>query len=790
MIKLAAMLSNYVHEGQEWQARPLRKPTGRATMHLEKSKLKKHSCKTAQNTTQLQRFTVGSTVITVSLCSLCIELTANSLSIMSTCLPYNFVDDRESAMALVGSPYSQVPPENTAAAAVQEDDYCMITKSVEEEDERSAAETNILTDDEDSPSSLSAMDDESAAASPMRTSDGPTVPIAEDSNESIDMALDECFAHDDCEDEGGIAEVAAESSSDAFMIPDYSTANSCIWTSLGSSSQMQAAAKYGGLSNLGNTCYMASALQMIASCERFVQALKAEKPPMLSPTIKTSNECDSDDSPSSRHQTEDDDETAKLFKLRDEFLNVIERLSNGETVRPDAFKSAVDERSPLFLGYRQQDAHEFLTALLDLLDEDYRRTPDLGEEKRNGTVGEGVAAVDDGSGAPFSNKKQRVADPIEDPRSAAAAHLNNDSYNMIEDESSSMTTMSYSQLDVDAIGRLIHGNNSTGSAAMEESVLLPGDASTTSISLFTPSSPPVDRQYKLVGGRMNTADVLLTPYKTGDEEIDPSQSQTSTSALRRVEPEDTETVASDTNHQEPTPIDKNFTTTVRVRLTCDSCKYARCHKETFLHLSVEIGNDDSACGITNIEDGLRRFFMPCTQEVKCEKCFCETATQTMEITQLPPFLLLHLKRFIVDVSPDYTSVSYRKNQSPVIYDAELTLHDDDMGVLSEFMAVDCSVAKVNDRCCQNDRHVVYNLRSVVNHIGSSASCGHYTADAKRTEDPSWLRFNDSYVTSISQSNATEHSRQTAYLIMYELESRVKPLHEPHEERDRRTFIEL
>ena len=83
----------------------------------------------------------------------------------------------------------------------------------------------------------------------------------------------------------------------------------------------------------------------------------------------------------------------------------------------------------------------------------------------------------------------------------------------------------------------------------------------------------------------------------------------------------------------------------------------------------------------------------------------------------------------------------------------------------------------------------YKLRSVVNHIGSSASCGHYTADAYRLYDdeiPSaetigvtkvsgrrkrdWTRFNDSFVSRISTDDAMgDSSRKTAYMIMYEIE---------------------
>eukprot|EP00977_Amphora_coffeiformis_P030372 scaffold46520_cov176-Amphora_coffeaeformis.AAC.1 len=98
---------------------------------------------------------------------------------------------------------------------------------------------------------------------------------------------------------------------------------------------------HGGISNLMNTCYMASALQMLASLESFVQILRQQRP--------------KEDSP-----------------LHTALLDLWDRLERGETVRPEEVKRLIDERSCLFEGYDQQDSHEFLTTLLDLLDEDYK----------------------------------------------------------------------------------------------------------------------------------------------------------------------------------------------------------------------------------------------------------------------------------------------------------------------------------------------------------------------------------------------------------------------------------
>lgn len=257
---------------------------------------------------------------------------------------------------------------------------------------------------------------------------------------------------------------------------------------------------------------------------------------------------------------------------------------------------------------------------------------------------------------------------------------------------------------------------------------------------------------------MKADDVVLVPYALR------SQSSSSPPVLRD-EPDDS--MASDDNEELPSsrssPVDSYLATTARVHLTCDSCKYTRAHKERFLHLSLEIGP-----GIGSVEDGLRRFFAPEKRELKCEKCFSESATQTMEIVELPRALIFHFKRFIVDVSDDFSSVSYRKNQSIVAFDEELTLDEDAGGVLNEFLADDCQPPPPS----MSGESPVYALRSVVNHMGFSVNCGHYTADAKRmydNGDRQWTRFNDSMVSRISSEEAIEESQRTAYMVLYEIE---------------------
>ncbi len=281
-------------------------------------------------------------------------------------------------------------------------------------------------------------------------------------------------------------------------------------------------------------------------------------------------------------------------------------------------------------------------------------------------------------------------------------------------------------------------------------------------------------------------------------------------------------------------VDNWFTMGVRTHLTCDSCNYSRSHEEVYRYLSIEVGPapDCDSVGASHertIQENIRKFFKPERRELKCEKCFCESATQSTEIIKLPRALVIHLKRFIVDVSEDYSSITYRKNQAAFEFGHDLSLDENDHdGALGDFLSTDVSYPARHDgnmRSSEEYTHSAdfedaidfdaksisgesymdvaninaiqyqkYKIRSVVNHIGNSANCGHYTADAYKLygeddiitkEDElsaslessshefgrnrKWTRFNDSFVSGIEEADALgEKAQETAYMITYEL----------------------
>jgi hypothetical protein len=267
--------------------------------------------------------------------------------------------------------------------------------------------------------------------------------------------------------------------------------------------------------------------------------------------------------------------------------------------------------------------------------------------------------------------------------------------------------------------------------------------------------------------------------------------------------------------------------------------YLRSKEEIYRHLSIDIKNGDSKEGVDvkgSVEKSLAHFFQPETREIKCEKCDDGVeASQTLRILKRyvdiidrlhslkttssnlyifvsfycisPKALLLHLKRFLVEEkitpspegnsdenshpnspqAPSYELV-FKKNKAPVAIPANLSLDAFRVDSDIDKPRVDSSDKQEQTTTSASSLAGEYSLKSVVHHIGSRASSGHYTADAirlcEKEQEPGetinvdtgadkemeerWVMFDDgnSALTTLERVTKNINRQRNAYMLLY------------------------
>merc|ERR1719300_1190129 len=116
------------------------------------------------------------------------------------------------------------------------------------------------------------------------------------------------------------------------------------------------------------------------------------------------------------------------------------------------------------------------------------------------------------------------------------------------------------------------------------------------------------------------------------------------------------------------------------------------------------------------------------------------ASRSMSLEELPPILVLHLKRFIYDGSSNGCQKLLKNIDFPV----------------------DLEISK--DILSSNSQ---YKLFAVVYHNGSEATKGHYVTDIYHTGLSTWLRCDDSILKTQTESMVLAHSATSVpYILFY------------------------
>lgn len=164
-----------------------------------------------------------------------------------------------------------------------------------------------------------------------------------------------------------------------------------------------------------------------------------------------------------------------------------------------------------------------------------------------------------------------------------------------------------------------------------------------------------------------------------------------------------------------------------------------------------------------IYDLLKHFSDPetlCSQNTWfCNKCKKnQMATKQMEIFCAPKVLILHLKRF--KNQRNIKSKINTKVDFP-IQDLCLTDYILEAALPEELLEKRLQSMVPEER--KEKPQIIYELNGVINHHGSSLSCGHYTALCKNNCDGKWYKFDDKAVYEISHQNVCTSD---AYVLFY------------------------
>ncbi|XP_034663563.1 ubiquitin carboxyl-terminal hydrolase 8 isoform X1 [Drosophila subobscura] len=176
-------------------------------------------------------------------------------------------------------------------------------------------------------------------------------------------------------------------------------------------------------------------------------------------------------------------------------------------------------------------------------------------------------------------------------------------------------------------------------------------------------------------------------------------------------------------------------------------KCVACHKESatyecFSNLSLELPPNANECQLSQCMD--MYFSGERIHGWNCPNCKTKRdAIKKLDISKLPPVLVVHLKRFYADTS---NTGAYVKKQNYLNFPLQN-------------LAMNPYIARAESRA---GTPKTYQLYAVSNHYGSMEG-GHYTAFCKSAHYRRWFKFDDQVVSYLETPNVVSSA---AYILFY------------------------
>eukprot|EP01039_Chlorochromonas_danica_P005039 gene5039-5532_t len=466
-------------------------------------------------------------------------------------------------------------------------------------------------------------------------------------------------------------------------------------------------------------------------------------------------------------------------------INALRSLE--DTLDLATFKKMMGKRASIFSGYLQQDAHEYLTTILSILDEDMvemvkefaQGMNDLHSVKnshpqenwrRSSSSSPDVfspTAITDIPKTVLKNpsrgrKEQEaeaaagevdVLDPLCTIRGQNEGTKEKRGGEMLDDED-----------EVLSLRDVCVTTRKRDSAGLLPSVVSDSDSASSAYSAITAMSKGVDKSNSKESNKLKWND-----------------------NLRHLV-------------QKMIPTAFLFESSMEMSLECSSCSYRHPPRaEVYRDFSLHLGHEGRAVEDSplSVESLVRSFLQEETRELHCPHC--REGSQVIlskRMLQMAPCLVLHLKRFHYDMQTG----GYTKLRHPISFTSKLDLKDCGIHPTNKKEAsffrkkcdqvvngrysglwqeketeradklIDQMQSLVDQTSGMLDGGGHYALRAVVRHMGNALDQGHYICDVVDEANGQWLRCNDALVMQVSEEKVLEE-RETPYILFFEFVDR-------------------
>ncbi|KAF4793117.1 Ubiquitin carboxyl-terminal hydrolase 33 [Turdus rufiventris] len=485
-----------------------------------------------------------------------------------------------------------------------------------------------------------------------------------------------------------------------------------------------------GLKNIGNTCYMNAALQALSNC-----------PPLTHFFLDCGGLARTDKKPA-------------ICKSYLKLMTELWHKSRPGSVVPTGLFQGIKTVNPMFRGYSQQDAQEFLRCLMDLLHEELKEPVVELEDAQPMSVEESMEEDKSQSDLSFQpcescgncdkTENDTIFKPVlEDPAETTM---------LIQDDDNNSVTSKDWQKEKISSNKLKRANSMDDlekdtNTASETTEFL-NNQGTVKVQIHSRFSEYINDVH------MNDISAAQTPSSMEGMNTrlsnSPPKSFPSCSSLAQVHKK-VSAVSSPKRKKRKkyrSVISDIFDGTIISSVQCLTCDRLSVTLETFQDLSLPIpGKEDLAklhsashqtslvkagsCGEAYAPQGWIAFFMEYFKRLRNGVKFCK-------VQKFPEILCIHLKRF----------------RHELMFSTKIGTH-----VSFPLEGLDLQPFLAKDSPAQI---VTYDLLSVICHHGT-ASSGHYIAYCRNNLNNLWYEFDDQSVTEVSESTV---QNAEAYVLFY------------------------